>query len=342
MSRVDNLRTVRGVKLSSLTANIGKIRAESLRIAFNSEQAELEFDSNSATRGEATMVEMKKANMRAGDAAFGPAARDWAAAREQQASALDAKESSISNLRDVLDDATAKRADDLGRDDEHRKAAAKPTAGHPALPFHYDQDPFADGLTIKCEISSAAPLEKAYLAVNIRYVDPSMPRRSLQRIAIQSVPRVEKKPRKATVSLRGLPRGFRLVGCEVDLYANGQEVTTNLSDPQTAMTEDQIYQHYLSNHLSRNHGKTRPPAPLLMAPPGEVQRQIDRAGVGQDIYAQVDKQGGLMSLSMAEDQLIEVTPQIQSVMRFVRFFPGLEDGKPAEGRVKFRPADLLQ
>ncbi len=338
--RVTRLRTIRGVKLSTLTANIGRIRSESLRIAFNGAQAAESFDSDTATREEQTRVAVEKALAGRGNNAFGPNATDWAANREQQMSAVDQRESNIANVREILDDAAIKRS--VNRDTGDRNAAAKPTDELPPLPFRYDYDPEADGLAVRCELSSPHPLEKAYLAVTIRYVDSSAAHRNLQRVEIEPVPRVDEKPRKATVSLRGLPRGFRLTGCEVDLYANGQEVTTNLSGKQTPMTEEQVYQYYLSAHLSLNRGKSRPPVPLLMAPPNEVRRQIDRAVIAQEVYAQVGKQGNLVSLSMAGDKVIEVTPQIQAVMRFVRFFPGLENGQPAEGRVKFKPADLLQ
>jgi hypothetical protein len=281
-----------------------------------------------------------KTNMQIAQMALG----SQAAKLEERQQQITEASNRIDQTRDLLNDYDAKRPDELERNAERQSAYAGhgPPVPVPDLPFPYKQDSFADGFQLKCAISSPHPLEKAYLAVTLQYLDPREPGRKRMRTTAQPIDRVAEKPRKVTITLLDMPLGFRLIGCHLDLYGNGHEVATNMSSAQPAMTEEEVYQYFLGDYLARNHDKTLPPAPLVLAPADELRPEVNSAGVEQVIYAQVDERGNVVSLSTDETAAGDVPPPILSVMRFVRFFPGLKNGNPVDGRAKLKLSDLLR
>jgi len=333
--RVNGYQTVRSTKLSKFKANIDSIKASSLRIAFNQQNGQDELDGMAAIGSQERSLQLAQANRDALQTAFGPAAT--ARLDEKIAASTD----QLNNTRNVIDDQNAKRPDELERDAKLKLAPGQ-QASNPEMPFAYEHDPVGDGLEIKCAISSPYPLEKAYIAVTVLYLDPRQPGRKRMQTGLQSISRITQKPQKVTIGVRNMPVGFHLLGCSFDLYGNGQEVPTNLSRTPQVMTEEQAYQCFFGDYLSRNRNKTRPPAPLLLAPESELRRQVSPAELEQVIYTQVDKQGSVGALSTDEAGTKNVPPQILSVLYSVRFFPALEDGKPVDRHVKLKLSDLLR
>jgi hypothetical protein len=340
--RVNGYLTVRGTKLSTVKATIGALRAESLHLALDRQNAEFELGTASAIRNEERALQDEKAQLQIGQMALGAASANTGE-REKQIEEASVR---IENLRDVVDDYVTKRPDEQERSRERQLAAAQAAAGRraalPALPFAYRNDPAADGFELKGTVSSPQPLDRAYLAVTLVYVDRAEPRKKQTRTTLQPLSPVTEKPRKVTVTLRGLPLGFYLIGCQIGLYGNGQEVATNVSTTEEAMTEEQVYQYFLGDYLLRNRDQTLPPAPLLLAPPDELRRQVNAAGLEQVIYASIDEQGSIVALSTDETEARDVPPQILTALRSVRFFPGLANGQPVASRVKLKPSDLLR
>lgn len=332
--QLQGYRTIRATKFSPIQANIEKMRAASLRIALDRRMAELEFGVTSSIRQQESALAMDKADLMISQMALGPRATD--AARQTQ---IEEKSGRIENLRDVMDDYASDRADDLERD---AAAIDFEPASVRDLPFEYEYDSLADGLEFKCVISTPHTVEDGFLAVTVRYVDVRQPLKKLQALELHSVGRVGKKPRKVTVEVRNLPQGFHLIGCTLNFYARGQEVATNLSKNQSELNATQLYQHFLGEYLTQNRGATRPPGFMLLAPRDQLRRKLKAAGLQQDIFAKIDPSGGIISLSTDEAETREASPPIHSVMRFVRFFPGLREGNAVESRVKLKLSDLLE
>jgi hypothetical protein len=340
--RLDGFHIVRGRKLGTFKANVDSMRATSLTVALNRQNAEFQFDAMAATNAQERSLQEAKTNLQIGQMALGP----QAARTEERQQQITEASKRLEETRDLLSDYDAKRPDERERHAQLQSAAAEAApelhALVPDLPFTYQHDPAADGFQLKCAISSPHPLEKPYLAVTLHYLDPRDPARKRMRTTVLPLDRITEKPRKVTVSLTGMPLGFRLIGCHFDLYGNGHEVATNVSKAQPAMTEEEVYQYFLREYLANNRDKTRPPVPLLLAPAGELRPQVNAAELDQVIYVRVDEHGNVVSLSTDETGAREVPPQILSVLRSVRFFPGLKNGTPIESRAQLKLADLLR
>lgn len=342
LGRVTSFQLMRGLKLSTVKATIEKLSAESIRAAVDNKARQMDLAAMTAVRNQEIQLEQLEAEL-VHDDSFALAARSEEQRTQQFSDTTEARRT-VDDVRDAMSRLMERQRDGEGQGRSVDRGRGKSLSSQPApaLPFSYQHDAAADGIELKCAISSPRPLDNAYLAATLRYVDPRSPDGRFQTIALHPIGRLDNKPRRVSFPITGLPRGFRLIGCVLDLYASNQQVATNLSEMQMPMSEEQAYQYYIVDYLSRNRGKSSPPSPMLFAPLGEILPKLDRSGLDQEVFARVDKTGSLVSLSYDDAGQRNVSPQVLSLMRFVRFYPGLDNGQPVDGRVVFKPADLLR
>ena len=331
---LEGYRTMRATKFSSFQANIDRLRGGSLRIALDREMAELEFGATSNIRRQESALALDKADLMLSQMALGPRATD--AARQSE---IEEKSERIDNLRDVMDDYTRNRPDDLERNTT--ASGFEPTSVRD-LPFDYEYDSLADGLELRCVISTPLPVDDAFVAVTVRYVDARQAVKRGQALELKSIGRLGKKARKVTIEVRNLPRGFHLIGCTFNVYAGGQEIATNLSKNQVELNAEQLYQHFLRAYLTRHRGATRPPGFMLLAPSDELRKKLKATKLQQMIYAEIALDGAITSLSADPGGETTLTSQVLSVLDLVRFFPALREGSAVEGRIQFKLSDLLE
>jgi hypothetical protein len=189
-------------------------------------------------------------------------------------------------------------------------------------------------------ISSPEPLDHPYIVVIANYGSPNKPEEVARQISARQFERIDSKPRQVKLthaaSLNGLPfRNF-----DIALFANGQEVATNLSEKRLALTSDQAFQFFLIDYLSTHKGATRPPTPMLMTPRAEFRRQLATIGTNPTIYANVDTMGNTVTISLERSGTKSVPASVESALRNVRFLPALNNGAPVDGQVKVTLAQL--
>lgn len=189
-------------------------------------------------------------------------------------------------------------------------------------------------------VSSPQPLDHAYLIVVANYSSPTKPDQTARQISAREFSRIDSKPQQVKLthaaSLNGLP--FRKF--DIALFANGQEVATNLSEKRLALTSDQAFQFFLIDHLSAHKGATLPPTPMLMTPRMEFRRQVEKTELNQTIYANVDKMGNVLGMSTDVAGKQRLPSLVESALQNVRFLPALNNGAPVEGRVMVTLAQL--
>ena len=190
-------------------------------------------------------------------------------------------------------------------------------------------------------VSSPVPLERAYIVVVANYGSSSKPDEVARQISTQEFGRIDSQPRRVKMrhaaSINGRP--FRKF--DMGLYANGQEVATNLSEKRLPLTSEQAYQFFFIDYLTTHKGATLPPAPMLMIPRAEFYQQVPNSDINQTIYANVDKLGNVLAMSTDSSGKRAVPPALESSLRNVRFLPALEKGAPVDGRLKFTLAQLV-
>ena len=190
------------------------------------------------------------------------------------------------------------------------------------------------------DVSSPEPLENAYIVVVANYASASKPNEMARQISAREFARIDRNPKRVKMSHAASMNGLPFKKFDMGLFANGQEVATNLSEKRMALTSDQAYQFFLIDYLTAHKGATLPPAPMLMKPRAEIRRQLEKAETSQTIYANVDKSGNVLAVSADAEGTQRLPVSVESVLQNVRFMPALTSGAPVQGRIKMTLAQL--
>jgi hypothetical protein len=192
------------------------------------------------------------------------------------------------------------------------------------------------------ELSSREPLENAYILVVANYASLTKPNEVARQISAQNFERIDSKPKRVKMTHAAAMNRLPFKKFDIALFANGQEVATNLSEKRMALTSDQAYQFFLIDYLTSHKGATVPPTPMLMTPRSEFRQRLEKTETNQAIHASVDKSGTVVALSVDTAGKEPVPASIEEALKNVRFMPALEKGAPIDGHLKMRIADLIR
>lgn len=196
-----------------------------------------------------------------------------------------------------------------------------------------------DTVKVTFAVSSPRTLGKGYVALLAEYENQGAVERG---ISIKEFDRLDAKPRKFTLHQRGLPPGAFLKSYRIAVYADGQEVATNLSERRTAVTKDEAHKFYLLQYLVANKGQTRGPSMIAMVPKPQLKAAAREVELPAEIFVKVDKSGAALSLSTDRSGQSKVSPETERFMTNLRFLPALENGTPIEGSVRLAATDVLR
>lgn len=203
-----------------------------------------------------------------------------------------------------------------------------------------------DTVTASFEVAAERRLEHPYVLLVVDFAAADKPDKVMRGVAVKTLESIGTTPKpislEVQVNAAGMPAGAQVKNVYVNVYADGQEVATNLSERKVSLTKDEAFQYYLLDYLGTHKGETRAPAPMLLTPRSELHRPADAAQLKQVVYAAIDKQGSLVALSTDEAGSQKVGGDVEALVKRFRFMPALEKGVPVDGRLKLTPAELLQ
>ena len=192
------------------------------------------------------------------------------------------------------------------------------------------------------DVSSPEPIDHAYLVVVANYGLPNKPNEVARQISAREFAHIDGHSQHVTMHHAASVNGLPFKKFDMALFANGQEVATNLSEKRLPLTTDQAHQFFLIDYLKSHQGATLPPAPMIMTSRTEFRRQVDTIEANQTIYANVDKMGNLVAMSTDAAGSQKVPATMEPALQNVRFMPALDNGAPVEGRLKLKLADLAR
>ena len=364
-----NIRINKGVKLSNLSATIGHIKTESIdresaRAQLAAMQASMALmdeagDNEDRLHGKMTLLSAVAVNTgpdapRGADISAGNLAKMQNDARAAYIGALpdlDRLTSSTGTLltqglmQPQLDDEVTLDASALPGlnlmggstlGDSGTGASASSTLLRNSVPNRSTE------VELTFDISSPEPLENAYIVVVANYASPINGEKAARQISAREFTRIDSRPQRVKMTHAASINGLVFKKFDIGLFANGQEVATNLSEKRMALTSDQAFQFFLIDYLSTHKGATLPPTPMLMTPRTEFRRQAEKAETNQTIYANVDKMGKVLAISADATGTQPLPSAVESALQNVRFLPALEKGTPVNGHLKFKIADLVR
>jgi hypothetical protein len=198
----------------------------------------------------------------------------------------------------------------------------------------------AAAVELTFDVSSPEPLENAYIVVVANYAALGKSNEVARQISAREFAHIDSRPQRVKMSHAASMNHLPFKKFDIGLFANGQEVATNLSEKRMALTRDQAFQFFLIDYLSTHKGATLPPTPMLMTPRAEFRRQVEKAESNQTIYAAVDKMGRVLTLSADATGTQRLPAATESALQNVRFMPALKNGVPVRGQAKVMLAQL--
>ena len=363
-----NIRISRGVKLSNLSATIGHLHTESVDresaraqlAAMQASMALTDAASDQADRLHGEMMTLSAVAVYRGPGAVRGSEISRANLVEQQTAAAASYTGALPDLDRLSTSVSTLMAQNIMKPDARDDEVTLDASALPGLNLlggsavgdggtgissntSFSQNNLPTGtaeVELTFDVSSPEPLDNAYIVVVANYASPSKPNEVARQISAREFDHIDRTPKRVKMSHAASMNGLPFKKFDMGLFANGQEVATNLSERRMALTSDQAFQFFLIDYLTAHKGATLPPAPMLMKPRAEIRRQLEKTETNQTIYANVDKMGNVLAMSADAEGTQRLPASVESVLQNVRFMPALNSGAPVEGRIKVTLAQL--
>lgn len=200
----------------------------------------------------------------------------------------------------------------------------------------------ADTVNVSFKLSSPQPLGPGYVALITEYRVGGKDGVIEHGISVDQFDGLDAEPQRFRMRQNASSGQWELLNQRIVVFAEGQEVATNLSERRMNVTKDEAHQFIVRRYVLGSRGQTRGPAPIVMVPRPQLQAAARQADLPEAIFVKVDKDGAVLSLSTDRFGIAKVPPAGEVFLENIRFLPALDNGAPTEGTVKFTPADILR
>jgi len=229
--------------------------------------------------------------------------------------------------------ATVGRAESMMRSDVFDVASQSSRMGTESA-----QEMF-DAIRVTFEIAPEHGLTQPFVAVVARIRERDGRPHALRKwIYVRALdPMAAGESRKVTVYRGGMSPGYVLENCEVHVYDQGREVATNLSRKRVELTADDVLQYRIVEYIGANRGRTLPASLLSEVAPGGAGARLTPAQREPTYHLVVNKAGKVTAACLDDSGKVLVQdPAVDAVLKALRFYPALRDGKPIETVLPFR------
>jgi hypothetical protein len=200
-----------------------------------------------------------------------------------------------------------------------------------------------DMIDISFRISSPELLDDPYMVVLVEFQAPgARPGEVSQLIHAKALDPVGPEPKYIRIRQGGMPVGFKYIRHELHIYNRGREVATNVSSKRVELSRDEAREYLLMDHLGTHKSGTVPAAPVPGSLPASVRGRVSPEQLHRVCYVRVARDGRLLGLFADEAASLPVAdPELASVFGEAMYKPALAQGKPMEGVVRLKLADLI-
>lgn len=176
-------------------------------------------------------------------------------------------------------------------------------------------------LLITAEISSPNRIDDAYIVGTASISTNENPEEQV--IFFSRVGRIDHKPRRVRIVKQGMPGEFKVRDVKMHIYRNGQELVSDQSDKQYALTREQAHEYLTLERVSQNRGKSLDPEPAWELAPAPLYAAAKANAFDFPLTVHVDARGKVTGIDPNEF----VPAEVIEIVRDLPFFPGLLDGE---------------
>jgi hypothetical protein len=215
------------------------------------------------------------------------------------------------------------------------KFSAMGAAFDRAKNFHHGDEGF-DAVQLSFEISSPTPIADAYVVAIMRVsVDGNLHDTTFYR----QLGRVDESPRKVRFLQAGLPSGYEIKDARVHLYWQGEEIPTNMSEKNYAVTSAEAKMYLQTDYLGKHRFDSAPASPAWSMVPPALLAAEGPSEYDLPVTVELDAEGQLLAI---QSENVIVPAGIRTVVEQMTFVPAVEKGKGVPSTLTINPADFFK
>lgn len=313
--RLEGLGTVRETVVTTQTAQLGELRlstgfsagSDPTREAMRHEGAMANWATENANRVASAEATMETAGTN-------PTGFEGDPSLDRQI-----RQERVAQATERLQSAVKDSVSEVGGPTYLASTAAAP--GAPNAGMH-------DSLEVSVDVSAPVPVANAYAVLLSVLRLPQAPQTPGMSIAVRDLPALTAQPRRVTLTVDNLPRGFTTDRCEVHVYHAGRELATNLSEKRIALTRAEAFQYLVLRHAMDHAGEDLAPrlVPHFLPPEFAQRVPVDQRTRAAEV--QLDADGRVLAFTLERAGSHAADSYIADVLRDALFYPALLKGKP--------------
>ena len=192
-----------------------------------------------------------------------------------------------------------------------------------------------DALVVEAMISSPQPIADAYV-VGIARVQKEGVQSDI--IFFDDLGSLGPEPRKIAVRKDGLPTDIEVLDVSLHVFREGQELVSDQSDKQFALTRDEALEYLTLAHTSSHRGETLAAQPAWSLAPSALFAADDADRFDYPLRVSVDDRGRVTAI----DENAVLPPAIRSIVEDLVFIPALSHGVAVASDTSFNLRDFFR
>lgn len=191
-------------------------------------------------------------------------------------------------------------------------------------------------LSITAEIQSPTRISDAYVIGVARISSEKSVGDDV--LFFKKIGRLDTQPKQIQIIREGLPKDFKVLDVRLHIYRNGQELATNQSQKQFALTRAEAIEFLALLRTSENRGESLPPEPVWALAPPQLFAESQPDEFDYPLTIKVDKLGQVVAI----DENTIATPAVRAAVEELFFLPALEAGVPVAGVAQINLKDFYR
>lgn len=193
-----------------------------------------------------------------------------------------------------------------------------------------------NSIVINATVSSPVPLVETYAVGLARIYTPSDGPKDV--VFFDHIGRIGPEPRNIVITKPGLPLGFEIQDLKLHVYREGQELVSDLSEKQFALTRDEALEYLTLERISSHRGETLPAKPAWSLAPTALLASERPADFDFPLTVHVDAKGRVIKV----DETTVVPGQITEIVDELMFLPAIDSGVAVPSVVHVNLRDFFQ
>jgi hypothetical protein len=202
----------------------------------------------------------------------------------------------------------------------------------------HNPDAYVDSLKVVLSLDVDELYKGVYLVLIARIDSPGTEPDARPFIQIVGQLKPE-KTRRVKVVFKNLPEGFSLLGVDVHVYSQGEEIPHSKSSGVKMLSEEGAFQYSLGKY-KQTRGRSEPIL-FRSLEAEEISSFIsgkEILRIKADLIVHPDGSTTVDFLNTDEEPIAE---KLVGMLEDVRFFPAMENGQPTESKISLRLSSLV-